>query len=93
MKKGMKKLEDVYAAAAFAEAGEFETAKQIAGEVRPERRERLNWFERVMMAVTFAEAGEHETAREIMREEKRPQKRDRITPGARKQLRAPGIKR
>ncbi|GBD96055.1 MAG TPA: hypothetical protein ENG83_15120 [Nitrospirae bacterium] len=93
MKKGMKKLEDVYAAAAFAEAGEFETARQIAGEIRPERRERLNWFERVMTAVTFAEAGEHETARDIMRQEKRPQKRDRTTPGTRKQLRAPGIKR
>jgi hypothetical protein len=30
MKKWMKKLEDVFAAAAFAEAGEFETARDIA---------------------------------------------------------------
>ncbi len=57
MKKLMKRLEDIYAAAAFAEASEFETA------------------------------------REIMREEKRPQKRDRISPRPRKQLQAPGIKR
>ncbi len=59
MKKLMKRLEDVYAAAAFAEAGEFETA------------------------------------REIMREEERPQKRDRISPAKRlrKQLRAPGVER
>ena len=59
MKKLLKKLEDVYAASAFAEAGEFETA------------------------------------REIMREEDRPQKVDRISPikRARKELRAPGIKR
>ena len=59
MKKLLKKLEDVYAASAFAEAGEFETA------------------------------------REIMREEDRPQKVDRISPTkrARKELRAPGIKR
>ncbi|MEJ2314583.1 MAG: hypothetical protein P8Y85_07370 [Nitrospirota bacterium] len=30
MKKLVKKLEDIFAAAAFAEAGEFETARQIA---------------------------------------------------------------
>ena len=88
MKNRTKKMEDVYAAAAFAEAGEFETAKQIAGEVRVEKRERLNWFERVMTAAAFAEAGEHETARDIMNEEKREQKRDRVAPRPRKQLRA-----
>ncbi len=57
MKKLLKKLEDIYAAVAYAEAGEFETAK------------------------------------EIMREEKRTQKRDSITPRPHKQLRTPGIKR
>jgi hypothetical protein len=30
MKKLLKRLEDAFAAVAFAEAGEFETAKQIA---------------------------------------------------------------
>jgi hypothetical protein len=93
MKKGMKKMEDVYAAAAFAEAGEHETARQIMGETRPEKRERLSWFERIMMAVTFAEAGEHQTAREIMREGKRDEKRDRPDQRPRTQVRAPGIKR
>lgn len=93
MKKGLKKMEDVYAAAAFAEAGEHETAKQIMGETRPEKRERLNWFERVMMAVTFAEAGEHQTAQDIMREGKRDKKRDRAEQRPRNQVRAPGIKR
>lgn len=59
MKKLFKKLEDIYAASAFAEAGEFDTAD------------------------------------EILREEKRPDKRDRISPvkRARKELRAPGINR
>lgn len=37
MKKGIKKLEDVYAAAAFAEAGEHETARDI---MRPQKRDR-----------------------------------------------------
>lgn len=32
MKKLMKKLEDIYAAAAFAEAGESETAREIIRE-------------------------------------------------------------
>lgn len=32
MKKMLKKLEDVFAAAAFAEAGEHETAKEMLGE-------------------------------------------------------------
>ncbi len=50
-------------------------------------------LEDIYAAVAFAEAGEFETAREIMREEERPQKRDRISPRPRKQLRAPGIKR
>ncbi len=93
MKKKIKNLETAYAAAAFAEAGEHETARQMMDEVRPERRERLNWFERVMMAATFAEANEHEIARDIMREEDRDRKRDSLTQRPRTQLRAPGIKR
>jgi len=52
-------------------------------------------LENMFVAATFAEAGEFETARDIMREDKRPQKVDRITPGSRprKELRAPGIER
>jgi len=52
-------------------------------------------LENVFVAATFAEAGEFETAREILREDKRPQKVDRITPSSRprKELRAPGIER
>ncbi len=53
----------------------------------------LKKLENVYAAVAFAEAGEFDTAREIMREEKRTQKRDRVSPRPRKQLRAPGIKR
>jgi len=53
----------------------------------------LKRLENIYAAVAFAEAGEFETAREIMREEKRPQKVERITPRPRKQLRAPGMDR
>ncbi len=53
----------------------------------------LKKLENIYAAVAFAEAGESDTAREIMREDKRVQKRDRVSPRPRKQLRAPGIKR
>jgi hypothetical protein len=87
MKKILKKLENMYAASAFGEAGEFDTAREILGEKRPEKRTRAGKFERLMMAVTFAEAGEHETAREMMREGKRTQKQDRVAPRPRKRMR------
>lgn len=42
MKGFMKKLEDIYAAVAFAEAGEHETAREILrGEDRPQKRDRV----------------------------------------------------
>jgi hypothetical protein len=52
-------------------------------------------LDRIFVAATFAEAGEFETAKDIMREDKRPQKVDRITPSKRpgKEIRAPGIRR
>jgi hypothetical protein len=52
-------------------------------------------LENMLVAGTFAEAGELDTARDILREDKRPQKVDRITPSSRprKELRAPGIER
>ena len=52
-------------------------------------------LENMFVAATFAEAGEFETAREMLREEKRPQKTERINPSRRprKELRAPGMKR
>jgi len=53
----------------------------------------MKTLENIYAAAAFAEAGEHETAREIMRDEKRQQKRDRLTQRPRKQLRAPGINR
>lgn len=53
----------------------------------------LKRLEDIYAAAAFAEEGEHDTAREIMREEKREQKVDRITPRPRKQLRAPGMER
>ena len=52
-------------------------------------------LENMFVAATFAQAGEFETARDVLREDKRPQKIDRVTPSSRprKELRAPGIER
>ena len=52
-------------------------------------------LENIFAASAFAEAGEFDTARDIMREDKRPQKVDRVTPSSRprKEMRAPGIRR
>ena len=47
MKKFMEKLENVYAAAAFAEAGEFDTAREMMkDEDRPQKREQISPRER-----------------------------------------------
>ena len=93
MENWFKRYENVMTAAAFAEAGEYSTAREIVNEIRPEKRPFMRKFERLMLAVTFAEAGEHDTAREIMRKDKRPQKRDYVRQRPRAQLRAPGIDR
>ena len=52
-------------------------------------------LEKLFCAAAFAEEGQFETAREMLREDQRTQPRDRISPDirARRELRAPGIKR
>ena len=59
-----KKIEAYFAAAAFAEAGERETALEIAG-LKSKIKKRLS-FDSVMTAITFAEAGVHKYALELM---------------------------
>ncbi len=41
MKRLMKKLEDIYAAVAFAEAGEAETSRKILREEKPLKKDRI----------------------------------------------------
>lgn len=51
-------------------------------------------LENMFAAAAFAEAGEHETAREILKEnETRKTDRKSASKKARKEMRAPGIKR
>ena len=76
MKGLIKKIEDAMAAVAFAEAGEFETARNIMKEQPPlsesivslKRKFNLSIDDLTAMAITYAEAGEHEKALEILKE-------------------------
>ncbi|MFC1834225.1 hypothetical protein ACFL2Q_05765 [Thermodesulfobacteriota bacterium] len=68
MSSWRKKFEACFTAAAFAEAGEHETAAELAGLERKEKKERvrlLQTINRTFAAAAFAEAGCHETAEEI----------------------------
>ncbi|MFH2012409.1 MAG: hypothetical protein ABIJ37_06925 [Pseudomonadota bacterium] len=60
MRNIKEKIEDWFAAVAFAEAGEEKTALQIADLQR--RSQKKLSFDNLMAAVTFAEAGLHEEA-------------------------------
>jgi hypothetical protein len=63
MARFLEKLEKIFSAAAFAEAGEHDTARQMAG--LPEPKPGLG-FDRLMAAVTFAEAGYPDMARQFL---------------------------
>lgn len=77
MKGFLRKFEDTMAAVAFAEAGEFETAREIIKEKQSAPHE-LQYLKcgaaeaissLTAMAITFAEAGDHEAAIELLQEE------------------------
>ncbi len=73
MKRFFKKVEDAMAAVAFAEAGEFETAREIMKEQpdlakSPDNEDRTTIDDLIAIAITFAEAGEYEKARESLKE-------------------------
>ncbi len=55
MKKTLKKIQDMMMAVTFAEAGEWDTAREIMPEVR--RTANITWFDKIFTAVTFAESG------------------------------------
>ena len=69
MKKLMKHIQNVFAAVAFAEAGEHDVAMDVAG-IKPDRRDwakiLANFVEKRLLAVTFAEANCHEIALEYV---------------------------
>jgi len=76
MKKLIQKIENSFAAVAFAEEGEFETAREIlndnlpiTGNVRKLKNDVDVTIDNLTsMAIAFAEDGESDIAREILRE-------------------------
>ena len=65
--KKMNRFTELLTAAAFAELGHFESARQIVGD---DGHKDGNW-NRMHAAIGFAESGEFGTAREIMTESER----------------------
>ena len=76
MKKFIQKIENSFAAVAFAEEGEFETAREIlnddvsiTGNVKKLKNDvDVTVDNLTAMAIAFAEEGESEIAREILQE-------------------------
>ncbi len=60
MKNLITKFQKIMAAAAFAEAGEWNTAREMTPEIEIAREP--VWLNKVFTAITFAEAGLHDEA-------------------------------
>lgn len=60
MKTSSDKHRSWMTAITFAEAGEWETAREMMPLPRQEKK--IGWLQRMFMAITFAEAGMHEEA-------------------------------
>ncbi len=90
MKRLIKDFEDSMAAAAFAESGDFESARDILNEMKAEKKvkvkdERIETIiekhDRTEEAIVFAEAGEHEYARELIKRAEEERKKILVVGG------------
>ena len=65
MKYILKKIQNNMEAATFAEAGEWDTAREGAPDTELSRE--ANWVNRLFMAIIFAESGLHDDALGLMK--------------------------
>lgn len=65
----LKTFQNNMVAATFAEAGEWDTAREMIPDVKPNRE--LTWMNKIFMAVTFAESGLHTEALQLMEQDSR----------------------
>jgi hypothetical protein len=65
MKNILRKFQETMMAATFAEAGEWDTAREMAPVTELSRDP--TWLNRIFMAITFAESGLHDEAIRFMR--------------------------
>jgi hypothetical protein len=77
MKQTMDQYKDWRIAVAFAEVGEWDTAREMIPDSKPKTT--IDWFGRIFAAVAFAEEGLHDEALQIAGGNKQParSKRDR----------------
>ena len=70
MKQTMEQYKDWWIAVAFAEAGEWDTAREMIPDSEPKTE--TGWLGRIFAAVAFAEEGLHDEALRIAGGDKRP---------------------
>lgn len=75
MKHTIEQYKDWWSAVAFAEVGEWETAREMIPDSKPKTT--TDWFGRIFAAVAFAEEGLHEEALQIAAGNKEPAKSQR----------------
>lgn len=73
MKSALRWFEDMMCAVTFAEAGQWQDARRMAGYADRKTIRGLGWFERMSAAVAMAEEGLHDDALRIARLEDMPQ--------------------
>ena len=64
MKNIFRKFQETMMAATFAEAGEWDTAREMIPDTELSRE--ATWWNRIFMAITFAESGLHDEAIRFM---------------------------
>jgi len=88
MKRIFEKFQKNMVAATFAEAGEWNTARQMAPAAEPIRE--TNWLNNIFTAVTFAESGLHDEALSYL--EQRRKARTDFTPPVINELGLKGVR-
>ena len=75
MKQTMEQHKDWWSAVAFAEVGEWDTAREMIPVSEPNTE--IGWLGRIFAAVAFAEEGLHDEALQIAAGNKQPARSDR----------------
>ena len=78
MKQTVKQYKDWWSAVAFAEVGEWDTAREMIPDSKPKTE--IGWLGRIFAAVAFAEEGLHDEALRIAGGDKEPVRTTRKQP-------------
>ena len=75
MKHTMEQYKDWWSAVAFAEVGEWDTAREMTPDPKPKTT--IDWFGRIFAAVAFAEEGLQDEALQFADGDKKPARSQR----------------